>query len=228
MGNDVSVIVTGSTGLIGRELTRRLREIGYRVLEADLSLGHDFTDQKFVTEWFKKNKAEHLVNLFALNDAVTENRSANTFLDVDLEAFRKCMEVNVVALLSVCREYMRNQTSGNIVNFSSIYGAVSPRPEMYRNGEKFIGYSVSKAAVMQLTRHLSTHSAPRFRVNCVLPGGIFVDQPPDFVASYSNNVPIGRMMRPNEIVGIVEFLLSDKSSYCTGGVYPVDGGWTAW
>ncbi len=228
MGIEASVIVTGSTGLIGRELTKRLRELGYRVLEADLSLGHDFTNQDFVKEWFSENKAEHLINLFALNDAVTINRKSTTFLDVDLESFRLCMEVNVVALLSVCREYIRNQTTGNIINFSSIYGAVSPRPEMYRNGEKFIGYSVSKAAVMQLTRHLSTHTAPQFRVNCVLPGGIFVDQPADFVASYSKNVPIGRMMRPDEIIGVVEFLLSDKSSYCTGGVYPVDGGWTAW
>ena len=223
-----SVIVTGSTGLIGRELTKRLQEIGYRVLEADLSLGHDFRNEAFVKDWFRENKAEHLVNLFAINDAITADRRKSSFLDVDLESVSLCMEVNVVALLSVCREYIRNQTSGNIINFSSIYGAVSPRRDMYLSGEKFIGYSASKAAVIQLTRHLATHSAPKFRVNCALPGGIYVDQPEDFVNSYSRNVPIGRMMNPNEISGIVEFLLSDKASYCTGGVYPVDGGWTAW
>jgi gluconate 5-dehydrogenase len=138
------------------------------------------------------------------------------------------MEVNVVALLSVCREYIRNQAFGNIINFSSIYGVASPRPDMYHNSEKFIGYSVSKAAVIQLTRHLAIHSAPNFRVNCVMPGGIYVDQPAKFVRSYSRNAPIGRMMNLDEITGIVEFLISEKSSYCTAGIYPVDGGWTAW
>ena len=228
MSEETSVIVTGSSGLIGRELTKRLQVLGYRVLEADLSLGHDFTNQSFVKEWFKENRADHLVNLFALNDAVTENRKNTTFLDVDLDSFRLCMEVNVVALLSVCREYIRNQTSGNIINFSSIYGVVSPRTDMYLSGEKFIGYSVSKAAVIQMTRHLAIHASPQFRVNCVLPGGIYAGQPKDFVEKYSSNTPMGRMMKPNEITGIVEYLLSDKSSYCTGGTYTVDGGWTAW
>ncbi len=223
-----TVIITGATGLIGRELTQRLQEIGYRVLRADLSLGHDFTKESFVKDWFRENKADHLVNLFAINDAVTFDRKKSSFLDVDLESVSRCMAVNVVALLSVCREYIRNQTSGNIINFSSIYGAVSPRAGMYPSGEKFIGYGTSKAAVIQMTRHLATHSAPQFRVNCVLPGGIYIDQPDDFVRNYSRNAPLGRMMNPNEISGIVEFLLSDKASYCTGGIYPVDGGWTAW
>jgi NAD(P)-dependent dehydrogenase (short-subunit alcohol dehydrogenase family) len=223
-----AVIITGATGLIGRELTQRLQEIGYRVLEADLSLGHDFTKESFVKDWFRENKADHLVNLFATNDAITLDRKKSSFLDVDLESVSRCMEVNVVALLSVCREYIRNQTSGNIINFSSIYGAVSPRKDMYHSGEKFIGYSASKAAVIQMTRHLATHSAPQFRVNCILPGGIYNHQPDDFVRNYSRNAPLGRMMNSNEISGIVEFLLSDKASYCTGGIYPVDGGWTAW
>ena len=223
-----TVIVTGSAGLIGRELTARLREIGYLVIEADLSLGHDLTNQSFVREWFRENKADHLVNLFAINDAVTTGRKSSTFLDLDLESFRRCMDVNVVSLFAVCQEYIRNQVSGSIVNFSSIYGAVSPRRDMYPNSEKSIGYSVSKAAVVQLTRHLAVHAAPQFRVNCVLPGGIYADQPIDFVENYSSNCPLGRMMNSNEITGIVEFLISEKATYCTGGIYAVDGGWTAW
>jgi NAD(P)-dependent dehydrogenase (short-subunit alcohol dehydrogenase family) len=223
-----SVIVTGSAGVIGRTLTRRLRASGYKVTEADLVLGHDLADPRFVARWFQENRADHLVNLFALNDPITHDRKASSFLSIDLESFRRCLDINVVALLSVCREFIRNQQKGTIINFSSIYGVVSPRPGMYSNGEKFIGYSVSKAAVIQLTRHLAVHTAPRFRINCVLPGGIHNGEPDDFVERYSKESPIGRMMNVDEITGIVEYLLSDGASYCTGGLFCVDGGWTAW
>jgi NAD(P)-dependent dehydrogenase (short-subunit alcohol dehydrogenase family) len=53
-------------------------------------------------------------------------------------------------------------------------------------------------------------------------------QSPEFQAAYGKHAPLGRMMDIGEIHGIVEFLISDKATYCTGGVYNVDGGWTAW
>jgi NAD(P)-dependent dehydrogenase (short-subunit alcohol dehydrogenase family) len=222
------VIVTGAAGLIGRALTARLTTIGYDVVELDLSLGHDLSDARFVADWFERNRAEHLVNLFAINDAVVRDRQTSSFLDVDLDAVKRCLDVNVVALLSVCREFIRNQRNGTIVNFSSIYGVGSPKPNLYSSGEKFIGYGVSKAAVIQLTRHLAVHAAPSFRVNCVVPGGVFDGQPEDFVEKYSKETPLGRMMSPQEVPGVVEFLLSEQASYCSGGVFTVDGGWTAW
>ena len=222
------VIVTGSAGLIGRMLTKRLRNSGYEVIEADLSLGHNLSDSRFVAEWFRENRAYHLVNLFAVNDAVTHGRETQTFLNVELDSFRNCLDINVVALLSVCREFIRSRKEGNIINFSSIYGVVSPKPNLYSSGEKFIGYSVSKAAVIQLTRHIAVHSAPQFRANCVIPGGVYDGQPDDFVKKYSEESPIGRMMNVDEIGGVVEFLLSDGASYCTAGLFHVDGGWTAW
>ena len=228
VSNEESVIVTGSRGLIGRSLTSKIREAGYKVYEADLSLGQDLTNPEFVADWFRENRARHLVNLFALDDTVTHDRDSASFLDVDLEQLKVCLNVNVVALLSVCREFIRNQSEGTIVNFSSIYGVVSPKPSMYSSGEKFIGYGLSKAAVIQLTRHLAIHSAPGFRINCVVPGGIYNGQPEEFVRNYSNESPMGRMMNVDEISGIVEYLISDRATYCTGGIFYVDGGWTAW
>ncbi len=222
------VIVAGAAGLIGRAVTERLTNVGYDVVGLDLSLGHDLSDAPFVSEWFRSHHAAHLVNLFAINDAVVRDRQTASFLDVDLEAVRRCLDVNIVALLSVCREFIRNQRKGSIVNFSSIYGVLSPRPSLYSSGEKFIGYGVSKAAVIQLTRHLAVHAGPHFRINCVVPGGVFDGQPAEFVQKYSQQVPIGRMMNPTEITGIVEFLISDQASYCSGGIFTVDGGWTAW
>lgn len=224
------IIVTGSKGFLGSHVTRYLQGRGHEVLELDLALGHDLRDEAFVSRWFQENPAGSLVNLFALNDHVNSSGKRDTNLfSVSLDSVRDYCEVNLVALFSVCRAFAKaNQgTGGSIVNFSSIYGVVSPRNDMYDGQEKHIGYSISKGAVPNLTRHLAVHLAPKFRVNCVVPGGVENAQSKEFLARYAKNVPAGRMMKPDEANGLVEFLCSDASSYMNGSVLAVDGGWTS-
>jgi NAD(P)-dependent dehydrogenase (short-subunit alcohol dehydrogenase family) len=225
-----TVIIAGSRGLIGRALVPLFQK-DYKVLELDLSLGHDLTDEAFNKAWFAENHGEYLVNLFALNDAqvATSSTEKQTLFNIPLDSFRKYCEVNLTALFSVCREWARNNKKGSIVNFSSTYGMVSPRPELYDNKEKHIGYSVTKAGVAHMTRHLAVHLGPDIRVNCVVPGGVTdtSHQPGVFHERYSKHTPLRRMMNATELFGICEYLCSDKSSYSTGGIFPVDGGWTA-
>ena len=61
----MKIIITGSEGLIGKQLVKHL-EKNHSILKLDLKLGHDLTDEKFVKRWFKGNKADCLVNCFAL------------------------------------------------------------------------------------------------------------------------------------------------------------------
>ena len=221
------VIITGSRGLIGSSITHYMKQ-NYEVLELDLQLGHDLTDEKFVVEWFKNNKARYLINLFALNDHVTKDRNneySNLF-NITLDSFRNYLELNLVALFSVCRQFALNNEVGGIVNFSSTHGLVSPLTDMYPTNKKHIAYGVSKAGVIQMTKYLSVHLAPKMRVNCIAPGGVLKDQPQEFIDDYSKHLPMHRMMNVVELNGIVEYLCSDKSSYATGGVFVVDGGWT--
>lgn len=213
----MTIIVTGSRGLIGRELTHYLAG-KYPVVEADLVLGDDLENPGFVKEFFRDTPADALVNLFALNDHVGQKvpRTLTEYL-----------RVNVIALHTVCHEYIVNNKKGSIVNFTSIYGLRSPRPGLY-DTEKDIGYGVSKAAVIQLSRHLAVHYAPDIRVNCIAPGGVEHLQDERFKSAYTANTPMGRMMRVDELNGMVDYLCSDASSYVTGTVLRVDGGWTAW
>ena len=223
----MKIIVAGSEGLLGQEISNYL-EKNHEVLKLDLLLNHDLTDEVFVKEWFKKNKANSLINCFALNDHVDNNDERSTLFDISLESFAKFLEVNLTALFSVCREFARNNDSGTIINFSATTGIVSARPDLYDGGHKHVGYSVSKAGVINLTKYLATHFAPDIRVNCIAPGGVKHEQSQEFIEKYAAHTPMKRMMRKDELNELVEYLCSTKSSYVTGAVIVVDGGWTVW
>jgi NAD(P)-dependent dehydrogenase (short-subunit alcohol dehydrogenase family) len=197
------------------------------MLGLDLKLGHDLTNETFVRDWFSKNKADVLVNCFAINDHVMPKRQQRGFLDISLEEFGEIFDTNVVSLFSVSREFIRNNSTGKIINFSSIYSTASPRPDMYGGGEKHIGYGVSKAAVNQITRHLAVHTAPKFSINTIILGGVLNNQDPEFVNSYSKNVPMGRMANPSDLNPVLEMLISPDAQYITGSEVRLDGGWSA-
>ncbi len=227
MLTEKKVIITGSEGLIGSELSKYLSS-NFEILKLDLELGHDLTDESFVKESFKNNNADCLVNCFAMNDHVEKNQKRGTLFDITLESFSKILQVNLVSLFSVCREFARNNKSGSIINFSASTGIVSARPDLYDGAHKHTAYSVSKAGVINLTKFLATHLAPDFRVNCVAPGGVEHNQDEEFKKKYSKLTPLGRMMKKEELNGIIEFLCSNKSSYMTGSTIVLDGGWTTW
>ena len=181
----MKVIITGSEGLIGTQLSGFL-EKDHEVIKLDLLLGHDLTDESFVKDWFSKNKADSIVNCFALNDHVKEGQKRGTLFDQNLETVADYLKVNLVSLFSVCREFARNNPNGSVVNFAATTGIVSARPDLYDGAHKDIGYSISKAGVINLTKYLATHLAPEIRVNCISPGGIEHDQDELFKEKYSN------------------------------------------
>lgn len=166
-------------------------------------------------------------------------REVGPFEDVPVGAFEDVMRVNVTGTVLCCQAIggaMAEAGRGSIVNVSSIYGLLSPVQELYdfrrAAGETFVkpvAYSVSKSAVLNLTRYLATYWAAKgVRVNTLTLAGVANDQPPAFLKAYTARVPLGRMLEAREAVGAVVFLASDASSYVTGANLVVDGGWTAW
>ena len=125
---------------------------------------------------------------------------------------------------------MKAQSSGAIVNISSIYGVVGPDFSVYNGTQMTMpaAYSAIKGGVINFSRYLAAYYGPYgIRINCVSPGGIFDHQNQNFVSQYEAKVPMRRMGLPEDIAPAVGFLLSNDANYITGQNIIVDGGWTA-
>jgi NAD(P)-dependent dehydrogenase (short-subunit alcohol dehydrogenase family) len=154
-------------------------------------------------------------------------------------SYDKVMDVNVKGTLLCCQVFgkdMAEKGCGSIINISSTYGILSPCQDIYDfrrvNGEEFfkpVAYSISKSAILNLTRYLATYWAKSgVRVNTLTLAGVFNNQPQEFLDEYCKRMPVGRMAEAEEFIGPVLLLASDASSYMTGSNLVVDGGWSAW
>jgi NAD(P)-dependent dehydrogenase (short-subunit alcohol dehydrogenase family) len=94
---------------------------------------------------------------------------------------------------------------------------------------KPVSYSIIKHAMLGLTKYLSTYFASQgIRVNCISPGPILENQPDYLIQNLINRIPMGKLAHTKDIVGAIQFLLDDTSSYITGQNIVVDGGRTTW
>jgi NAD(P)-dependent dehydrogenase (short-subunit alcohol dehydrogenase family) len=119
----------------------------------------------------------------------------------------------------------------SIVNIASMYGQVAPDARLYdnRDGQSPFHYGPAKAGLIQLSRHLAAElGKDRIRVNTLVPGPFPAAAPEDFAQRLAARTMLGRIGRAGEIAGPLLFLASPASTYVTGAVLNVDGGWTAW
>src|ERR1700726_616657 len=146
-----------------------------------------------------------------------------------LEDLRRGVEVNLISVMDMCRltaDLLRAAPAASVINVASMYGIVASRGPM-------AAYNATKAALINLTRHLAAvWGQDGVRVNALAPGyfpteltGFLAD--PAFAQSIRDRTLLGRTPEPDELDGPLLFLATDAASYMTGQALVIDGGWTA-
>jgi NAD(P)-dependent dehydrogenase (short-subunit alcohol dehydrogenase family) len=219
-------VVTGGGRGIGAAVAVALREAGAEVVIASRSEGviTDVTDVSSVRAMVAEvGPIDILVN----NAGVCFHRPA---LEVPDEEWRAVWDVNVDGVWNCSRvvgEQMIARGGGVIVNIGSISAMIVNRPQWQP------AYNASKAAVHQLTKSLAAEWARSgVRVNALAPGYVKTEMAPvddpRFKPLWIDDPPMGRYALPEELGPSVVYLASDASSFMTGSVLVVDGGYTLW
>lgn len=206
-----------------QEICNQYKEKGYRMFPVYFDATNKNSYTSMVNETIRyAGRIDILVNNFGIGKPSEDF----DLIDGSEEAFFEILDLNLGSVYRISKlviPHMLKQGGGTIVNISSIGGII---PDISR-----IGYGVSKSAVNNITKQIALQYArSNIRCNAVLPGLTATDaalknMPESFLQSFLSHVPLNRMATPEDIANAVCFFASDESSYITGHILDVAGGY---
>ena len=247
--------VFGGAGYLGQAVIELLVSAGARVLCIDLEgKASLYIEENWKGDQVKaavldvhdcsavKDFITHYVQLSGVPDGLvnlTHASTAKSLKELTAEDFDQVNHGALTASFLLYREMAGLMAAagngGSIVAFSSMYGSLSPNPDLYLPpmNKNPVEYGVTKAGIIQMIRYFAVHyGCSNIRFNCISPGPFpnpsIQERDPEFIKRLSKKSPMGRVGKSHEIAGATAFLLSDAASYITGQNLHVDGGWNCW
>lgn len=244
-------IVTGAGMGLGRAMALALAQAGSHIVIADIRADEaqeaaneirscgveatvvqtDVTDEAQVEALIRQVEEQYgRLDVLVNNAGIVHKDRAE---ELPYETWNRVMNVNLNSVFLMSKaagKVMIRQGKGSIINISSMSGLIvnTPQPQA--------AYNVSKAGVIMLTKSLASEWAPHgVRVNTIAPGYMKTKLTEPYFAAGGEMIdkwlamtPMGRPGVPHELGGIAVYLASDASSFATGGVFTIDGGYTIW
>ena len=239
MHKSKNVVIFGGSGLIGSRICQKLIQKNYKVLNFDKkknSLVETIIikniNEKSVRSCVKlaKNKLKKIDILivcvypkkfFPHKKNPLDNKSNQYIKDID-DHLGSYIIINLEFI-----KYFKTKKKGNIINFSSVYGSLLPKFEIYRNTKMHVplSYVLNKSSINLLTKYLAKYYLKNnIKINTISPGGIFDGQPRNFVKQYSRHCNKENMLKVDDLFSIIDLLILDTSSSITGQNFIIDNG----
>ena len=245
------IAISGGVGRLGNAFSRAVVENGGRVIIGDVikekglqlveDLGEEsaiffygnLTESSTIDQFIQigKEKFGHIDAAIHSAYPVSEQWGSR-FEDLKAEGLMKDLHHQLGGAIIFSQrmiKYFRERKKGSLVHISSIQGIAAPKFEHYEKTDMVspIEYSAIKAGIISITRYLAKYcKGENIRVNSISPGGIFDNQPVDFINNYRNSCSSKGLLDPTDITGTLLYLLSDYSKYVTGENIIVDDGWS--
>lgn len=237
------VVITGASSGIGGAIAERFREAGDRVLltgrraqapetlrEGERYIPGDLGDEAFVREFIAEAAREFgEIDALVLCHGLQKDAPLTEML---VEDAAQVLDANLLSVFTVVKHAtpLMSKTRGSIVCVSSRLGMVGIAGQVL--------YSAAKGGLIMFARAAAIELAPQgIRVNVAAPGLTLTPKitesfskrpdPEAYTAQRASTIPLGRLASPREVADPIYFLASAASSYITGAVLPIDGGYTA-
>ncbi len=218
------------------------KKIGNNAIGMQLDVTKQESIDALLSNLVKKyGRVDSLINNAAINPAVSDKGlDSSRFEDVTFNDLQRELNVNLIGSVLCSKTFgthFAQNEGGTIVNISSELAILGPDQRLYKQKGlkdeeqpvKPVGYSISKAGLIGLTKYLATYWPEKgVRANAICPGGVEANQSQEFLTEITKRIPLGRMAKPHEYQALVAFLCSQASSYLTGAVISADGGRSVW